>query len=141
MARPVRPNDLYCKTRKTGPFMPLKQAPALQAAAFAAVLRNNLFAAAQTCFEPQVFKKLCLAWAELYSDSVHVPIPVTLTLLENDFDHVAVRVALVNYVPAPNLPFVDGFGCAQFKGGGVKFVGMLRMEHKNRRDETILQKN
>lgn len=122
--------------------MPFKQAPTLQAAAFAAVLqRDGLFAVAQNQFERRLLKRLCLTWAEQYSDSVHVPHRVTsLIFADDDPNYAAVRTALNNYAPSPNLPFVNGLGCMHFKHNGLKFVGILRMEHKNKRDELLIQK-
>ncbi|AHD25599.1 hypothetical protein chmu113 [Choristoneura murinana nucleopolyhedrovirus] len=139
MSNPVRPSNLYRSNGKRKPYMPFKQVPALQAAAFAAVLRNNLFSAAQMLFEHRLFQKLCLAWAELYSDSVQVPHQVTSTFVENDINYMSVRT-IYKYSPAPNLPFVNGSGCMQFMHEDLKFVGMLHMEHVNKCDKLIVQK-
>ncbi|AUR45137.1 hypothetical protein Spob106 [Spilosoma obliqua nucleopolyhedrosis virus] len=143
MPKRMLPNDLYRTIIKKAAFMPFKQAPTLQAAAFAAVLqRTGLFAVAQTRFERQLLKRLCLAWAELYSDSVQVPHCVTSLLFTNDDpNYAAVRTALINYAPSPNLPFVNGLGCMRFQHNGLKFVGILRMEHKKGRDGLIMQRN
>ncbi|AAP29823.1 unknown [Choristoneura fumiferana multiple nucleopolyhedrovirus] len=140
MSKPARPSNLYRSSCKRNPSMPFKRVPALQAAAFAAVLRNNLFSAAQTLFGQQMFQDLCLAWAELYSDSVHVPYRIASTLGANDDNYAAVRTTLAKYLPAPNLPFIDGLGCMQFMHKDLKFVGILHMEHVDKCDKSIVQK-
>ncbi|ABF50349.1 unknown [Antheraea pernyi nucleopolyhedrovirus] len=137
----TRPTDLYAKTRKCSPYMPHRQVPSLQAAAFSTVAgTHGLLAVAQALFEQRLFEALCLKWAKMYSDSVWVPHRVAATLQPDDLNYTAVHT-YINYTVAPNLPFVNGLGCANAGHSRLKFVGMLRMEHKNRLDAVIARKN
>ena len=121
--------------------MPHKKVAPLQALAFATVVGNvNLFTVALSLFERKLFQTMCLKWAEMYSDSVWIPHCVATTLWPGYINYDAVR-SYVNYVVSPNLPFVNGVGCVNVGHECLKFVGILRMEHVNKLNEEIINKN
>jgi hypothetical protein len=126
-------------------YMPFKQVVSLQAMAFARLLNTKgQFAIAQSLFECRIFKKLCLKWAELYSDCIQIPHKI-VTTFDIDYDNCiyvfALRTSFHNYTASPNLLFVEGQGCAHKVYDNLKFVGIIRMEHVNKQNQYVVQKN
>ncbi|AAK85593.1 hypothetical protein [Epiphyas postvittana nucleopolyhedrovirus] len=127
-----------CKVRLNQVHMPYKQTPSLQAIAFAALLKCDGFAVAQSIFERRLFKNLCLKWANMYSNSVLTPYHITSTIFPNETDYLSLRT-FKNYVP--DNEFVDGQGCINATHECLKYVGMLRMEHIRKLDHDIVLKH